>query len=107
EVARLKDENDRTGGQVIRDGVIRSGTEAEMRLTNEGSADLWVSLFYLDGNLGIKRIHSGSIAEGKSWLPLRGPITRKAATAAVAGDAEVKCRIANPAVCLWAGLAVQ
>ena len=38
----------------------------EFRLKNSGSHDLWVTVVYLEANLGIKIFESVSIQSGKS-----------------------------------------
>ena len=64
EVALLKDENDRSGGELLRNPVLRDGQEMEFRLKNEGVEDLWVSLLYLDANLGIEQYWAGALRQG-------------------------------------------
>jgi hypothetical protein len=54
EVARLKDKQDQTGGEVVRVPVLREGQEMEFRLINKGADEVWVTVLYLDANLGIE-----------------------------------------------------
>jgi hypothetical protein len=75
EVAKLKDENDRTGGELLRGGILRSGQEMEFRLRNEGNQNLWATLLYLDANLKIEIFASKVIERGKAWDPIRGTLT--------------------------------
>lgn len=75
EVARLKDENDRTGGQLLRDGVLVAGQEVEFRLKNEGNEDLWVSAYYLEANFGIARLESLLIPAKTAMKPIRAAMS--------------------------------
>ncbi len=71
EVAKLKNQNDRSGGELLRDGLLNDGQEMEFRFRNEGVQDLWVAVLYLDSNLGIEVYWSGAIARGKALKPIR------------------------------------
>ena len=77
EVALLKDENDRSGGELLRNPVLRDGQEMEFRLKNEGVEDLWVSLLYLDANLGIEQYWAGALRQGTALRPFRTTMTVK------------------------------
>ena len=77
EVALLKDENDHSGGQLLQSPVLRDGQEMEFRLKNEGVEDLWVTLLYLDANLGIEQYWSGSLRQGTALRPFRTTMTVK------------------------------
>lgn len=77
EAARLKDENDRTGGELLRSPVLRDGQDVEFRFKNEGIDDLWVTVLYLDANLGIRQFWAGSLGQGRALKPFRGTMSVK------------------------------
>jgi hypothetical protein len=76
EIAKLKNADDRSAGELLRDGVMRSGQDVVLRLRNDGIRDLWVTVLYLNANLGVEKIWSGSIKSGKAMRPI--PATMEA-----------------------------
>ena len=85
EVALLEDEDDRTGGKLLRDPVLRDGQNMEFRLKNEGVEDLWVTLLYLDANLGIEQYWTGSLRQGAALKPFRTAMNVKDNSTGVEG----------------------
>jgi hypothetical protein len=71
EVVKLKDK-DAPDGPLLNGGPVAPGQRIEIRLRNEGTQDLWVTLLFLDPNLGIQ-VLSTSIKAGRSLAP-RGTI---------------------------------
>jgi hypothetical protein len=55
EVRTLKDKADKEG-EPLRDGPLHDGQWAAFSLKHDGSDPVWVSVFYLDANLGITQI---------------------------------------------------
>ena len=49
-------------------GALRA---CPIRLKNDGAEDLWVTMLYLDANLGIDLLNAGSIRQGTAWAPRR------------------------------------
>ena len=85
EVATLKDENDRSGGELLRTSILRDGQEMEFRLKNDGTEDLWVTVLYLSANLGIEHYWSGSLRQGSALKPFRTTMTVKDNSTGVEG----------------------
>jgi hypothetical protein len=85
EAARLKDENDRTGGELLSNPVLRNGQDVEFRLKNEGIDDLWVTVLYLNANLGIRQFWAGSLGQGRALKPFRGTMSVKGNSIGVEG----------------------
>jgi hypothetical protein len=75
EVARLEDANDRSGGVPLAEAYLQAGQILECRLDNKSPHDLWVAVFFLDGNLGIELFVSCGLRAGRSLRPLRLRIT--------------------------------
>jgi hypothetical protein len=71
EIALLKDQNDRTGGKLLDQPVLHDGQNVEIRLKNDGVEDLWVTVLYLDANLGIEVFWAASIRQGTALVPFR------------------------------------
>jgi hypothetical protein len=69
EIAVLKDRNDRGGGKLLDKPVLYDGQPVEIRLKNDGIEDLWVTVLYLDDNLGIEVFWAGSIRQGTALAP--------------------------------------
>jgi hypothetical protein len=87
EVALLASEEDKTGGVLLREPVLHDGQAVEFRVKNEGTEDLWVTILYLDANLGI---HAGDytpgvIRRGDSMRPLRASMSVEGASTGYEG----------------------
>lgn len=77
EMALLKSEDDRSGGEPLRTPVLRDKQVVEFRLRNEGYDDLWVTMLYLDADVGIETEFEGSLGRGKSLAPVRFRMSTK------------------------------
>ncbi len=85
EAGKLKDENDRSGGEPLRQPVLHDGQDMEFRIKNEGLDDLAISILYLDANLGISQYWAGSLSRGKALKPLRTRMSAKDDSTGVEG----------------------
>ena len=74
EAFKLANLQDQTG-EPMRGGLLRSGDIVKFTLKNEGIQNLWVTLLYLDANLGVKHVYSGQIEAGRDLRPFRYRMT--------------------------------
>ena len=70
-LANLQDQTD----EPMRGGLLRSGDIVKFTLKNEGVQNVWVTLLYLDANLGVKHVYSGQIEAGRDLRPFRFRMT--------------------------------
>lgn len=74
EVARRKDQSDRTG-EPITDGILRDKDFVVFRCRNTGPEPLWVTAFYLEANLGIEIVSGTSAGAGETITLRRGQMS--------------------------------
>jgi hypothetical protein len=86
EVRKFKDKNDQEG-DLLRDGVLRDGQWVGYDLKHDGNDPLWVTVLYLDANLGIEQAlpARGFEPQEKPYRFLKGEMSTKGGSVGLEG----------------------
>lgn len=74
EVARIANENDTTGGQLLSETWVPAGQVLEVRVRNESLDDYWITLMFVAGDFSIDVWYTDAIRQGAAFPPLRSTV---------------------------------